>query len=108
MFFHDKSAPLSQSQSQVLLNVTIGSAFAFAGLLIMWLVWFLTAICVTRRALKSLPYASHRFQQLCYRFFLFQKLAIVAFVVILDTIPIVSFLSTYIADYKCVEFVGVG
>ncbi len=61
--------------------------------------WFLVSVWVTRRTLQNIPYASHRFQQLCYRFFLFQKMAIVVFVVALDAIPVLTFLVAYIRNH---------
>jgi hypothetical protein len=103
VFFDSARKPLTDAESKLLLDLSIVSAFSFAGLLILWLLWFFLVIFLTRRALRKLPYASHRFQQLCYRFFLFQKLVIVAFVVTLDTIPVVSFLSSY---YKYVPVAG--
>jgi hypothetical protein len=68
----------------------------------LWLLWLTVIIVAVARTLKRLPYARTRFQQLCFRFFLFQKLVIVAFIAVLDAYPLISFFIAYVRDYRSV------
>ena len=85
-----------RASSQRLLMITVGFSVAFAALVILWTLWFAYAVVSTKRALAALPYASTRFQQLCYRFFVYQQVIVVAFVVGLECVPIVNFISAYL------------
>lgn len=83
---------------QALLQASIAFSMIFLGLLLIWALWFLYAVSSTRAVLKKLPYATSRFQQLCYRFFVYQQLIVVLFVVAVEVVPLISFLAAYAKD----------
>ena len=93
---------LSKHASESLLLASIAFSFSFALLLLLWILWFVYVVCSTSSKLKRLPYASSRFQQLCYRFFLFDQVMVVLFVIAVEAVPLINFCIAYVKNPKCV------
>lgn len=59
-----------------LVNLVAIVAIIFVVLVLAWLVWFVRATVTTSRFLRRLPYQPTRFQQLSFRFMLFQQFVV--------------------------------
>ena len=76
-----------QQSNDTLLRVTLGMVITYIVLLLAWVFWFFHSLMKTRKVLLKLPYARTRFQQLTFRFLVWQTSVVVIFTIVINAIP---------------------
>lgn len=84
-------ATSSVISGQATVTAVVVLSILYLLLVIVWAACFFAALYRSGAQLKLLPYAPTRYYQLAYRFFLFQYLIVVLFVLAVNLLPVISF-----------------
>lgn len=86
-------SPGAFDSDPLLLKLTVAAAICFVALLAWWLAWFIYSSFRTGRLLRQRLYAATRFRQLVFRFLVFQQVAVIAYTIVTNAVPLIEFLT---------------
>ena len=83
-----------EDTNEAILDVTLAMAITYIALLFTWSIWFFCSLVKTRKVLTKLPYAQTRFQQLIFRFLMWQTSVVAIFTIAINAIPFFRWIVT--------------
>lgn len=77
---------------QIVLDALVAVGAAYVALQLLWTVLFSCTVSSTSRQLRHLPYSATRYAQLSFRYFWYNNLVVILFVLAVNLVPVVTFL----------------